>query len=79
MITLPFWATALISFGVKLVTQWLANLRAEQALQDLGAATQANATTAAAAEAAETKARAAGDAAEDGPDDERDILPETRP
>ena len=78
MITLPFWANALISFGVKLVTQWLANLRAEQALRDLGAATQANASITA-AEAAEAKARAAGDAAADGPDDDRDILPEVNP
>lgn len=78
MITLPFWATALISFGVKLVTQWLANLRAEAALRDLGAATQANASTAAAG-TAEARARAAGDAAADGSDDERDILPEARP
>lgn len=77
MITLPFWATALISFGVKLVTQWLANLRTEQALRELGAATQANASTTA-AEAAEAKARAAADAAADGPDDDRDILPEAR-
>lgn len=73
MITLPFWATALISFVVKLVTQWQANLRAEAALRDLGAATEANASLSA-AEAAEAKARAIGDAAADGPDDERDIL-----
>jgi hypothetical protein len=78
MITLPFWATALISFGVKLVTQWLANLRAEAALRDLGAATQANASTAA-AEAGEVRARAAADASADGEDDPRDLLPETRP
>jgi len=78
MITLPFWATALISFGVKLVTQWLANLRAEAALRDLGAASQANASTTA-AETAEARARAAGDAASDGPDDDRDIIPEARP
>lgn len=75
MISLPFWATALISFVVKLVTQWQANLRAEQALRDLGAATEANASTAA-AEAAEATARAAGDAAAEGDDDPRDLRPE---
>ena len=72
MISLPLWASALISFGVKLVTQWLANQRAEQALRDLGAASQASASTAA-AEEQEAKARAAGDAAADAPDDPRDL------
>lgn len=75
MISLPIWATAIISFLVKLVTQWIANRNAEQALRDLGAATQANASVAT-AEEQEAKARAAGDAAADDPDDERDILPE---
>lgn len=78
MISLPFWASALISFVVKLMTQWQANLRAEQALRELGAATQANASVAA-AEKQEAAARAGGDAAADGPDDERDILPELKP
>ena len=72
MISLPLWASTLTSFGVKLVTRWLANQRAEQALRDLGAASQASASTAV-AEAQEVKARAAGDAAADGLDDPRDL------
>lgn len=51
------------------------SLRHDQDQRDLGAAQQANASTAA-AEAQEAAARAAGDAATDGPDDDRDILPE---
>ena len=54
------------------MTQWLANQRAEQALRDLGAATQASASTTA-AEKQEATARVAGDAAADGPDDPRDF------
>jgi len=38
---MPGWASWVISFVVKLITQYLANRRAEQALRDLGAATQA--------------------------------------
>lgn len=49
------------------------SLRHDQAQRDLGAAQQSNASTVA-AETAEAKARAIGDAAADGPDDERDIL-----
>jgi hypothetical protein len=78
MITLPLWATALISFVVKLISQWQANVAANQALRDLGATSQANASTAA-AEKEETKARAAGAAAEDGEDDPRDLYPEKIP
>jgi hypothetical protein len=73
MIQLPLWATALISFVVKLISQWQANVAAEKALRDLGAATQASASTAS-AEKQESKARAAGAAAEDGEDDVRDLL-----
>lgn len=51
------------------------SLRHDQDQRDLGAAQQANASTAA-AEAQESRARAAADAAADGPDDDRDILPE---
>ena len=69
---LPFWVSAIIGFLVKLVTQSIANRNAEQALRDLGAATQANASLTA-AEAQEAKARTAGDAAADGPDDPRDL------
>lgn len=77
MISLPIWATALISFGVKLVTQWLANLRAEQALRELGAKTQTTESTAA-AEEQEARARAAAEAAADGLDNPEDLLPETK-
>ncbi|TXN79293.1 hypothetical protein [Methylobacterium sp. WL8] len=51
----------LISFVVGLINKWLATKRAEQALRDLGAATQA-ATSNAEAERREGVARAAGDA-----------------
>lgn len=77
MITLPLWATALISFVVKLISQWQANVAANQALRDLGATSQANASTAS-AEKQESKARAAGAAAEDEPDDPRDIFPDSK-
>lgn len=72
MLTLPFWADALIGFAAKLVARWLADRRAEQALRDLGARTEALAATAR-AEAEEARARAAGDAAAAGPDDPRDL------
>jgi hypothetical protein len=73
MISLPLWASALITLVVKGVTQWLANLRAEQALRDLGAATQA-ATSRAEAERQEAKAQAAADAATAAPEDPADPL-----
>lgn len=69
MISLPLWASALITLVVKGATQWLANLRAEQALRDLGAATQA-ASSRAEAERQEAIAKAAGDAA--APEDPTD-------
>ena len=71
MISLPLWASALITLVVKGVPQWLANLRAEQALRDLGAATQATASRAE-AERQETAARAAGEAAAAAPEDPAD-------
>ncbi|WP_267422472.1 peptidoglycan-binding protein [Methylobacterium sp. GC_Met_2] len=54
------------------------SLRHDQDQRDLGAARQANVSTAA-AEVAEARAQAAGDAAADEPDDDRDILPEAKP
>ena len=40
--SLPWWASALITFLVRAANDWAAHQRAEQALRDLGAATQAN-------------------------------------
>ncbi len=71
MIGLPLWASALITLVVKGVTQWLANLRAEQALRDLGAATQATASRAE-AERQEARAQTAADAATIAPEDPTD-------
>ena len=69
---MPFWASAGISFLVRLITEYLANRRAEDALRDLGAATQANASRVE-AERQEAIARRAGEAAADEPDDPRDL------
>jgi len=70
--TLPWWASALITFLVRAANDWAARQRAEQALRDLGAATQAN-TARAEAERQEAVAHRAGAAAEDGPDNHRDL------
>lgn len=51
------------------------SLRHDQDQRDLGAAQQAQQSSLV-AEAQEARARAAADAAADGPDDDRDILPE---
>jgi hypothetical protein len=72
MFTLPVWATVILDLVAKTVNQLLANLRAEQALKDLGAKTQA-ADSVRQAEAQETRARAAGEAAQDAEDDPRDL------
>lgn len=69
---MSFWVSTGLSFLVKLVTEYLANRRAEEALRDLGAATQAN-TSRIEAERQETIARRAGEAAADEPDDPRDL------
>lgn len=68
---MPSWLSLALGLVAKVVTQWLANLRAEQALRDLGAATQAAASRAA-AERQEAKAQAAADAAAVAPDDPND-------
>lgn len=70
--TLPWWASALITFLVRAANDWVARRRAEQALRDLGAATQANEARAE-AERQEAVAERAASAAEDGPDDPRDL------
>lgn len=69
---LPWWASALIAFLVRAANDWAARRRAEQALRELGAATQANEARAE-AERQEAAAHRAGAAAEDGPDDPRDL------
>jgi hypothetical protein len=72
MTALPWWASALITFLARAVNDWFGRLRAEQALRDLGAATQAN-DARREAERQEAAAQRAGAAAEDGPDDPRDL------
>lgn len=69
---MSFWFSAGISFLVRLIAEYLANRRAEDALRDLGAATQANASRLE-AERQEAIARRAGEAAVDEPDDPRDL------
>lgn len=69
---MSFWVSTGLSFLVKLITEYLANRRAEEALRDLGAATQANASRIE-AERQEAIARRAGEAAADEPDDPRDL------
>lgn len=69
---MPFCASAGISFRVRLITEYLANRRAEDALRDLGTATQAN-TSRVEAERQEAAARRAGEAAADETDDPRDL------
>ncbi len=69
---MPFWASAGISFLVKLINEYLANRRAEEALRDLGAATQVNASRIE-AERQEAIAQRAGEAAADELDDPRDL------
>lgn len=64
-----------ISFLVEMANTWLSKRRAEQALRDLGAATQA-ASSRIEAERQEATAKAAGEAALDAPDDPRDLRPE---
>ncbi|MEN3212218.1 peptidoglycan-binding protein [Methylorubrum populi] len=72
MTALPWWVSALITFLVRAVNDWAARQRAEQALRDLGAATQAN-TARAEAERQEAVAEHAAAAAEDGADNPRDL------
>lgn len=57
---------------MRAVNDWAARRRAEQALRDLGATTQANEARAE-AERQEAAAVRAANAAEDGPDDPRDL------
>jgi len=69
---MSFWVSTGLSFLVKLITEYLANRRAEDALRDLGAATQANASRVE-AERQEAIARRAGEAVADELDDPRDL------
>lgn len=69
---MSLWVSTGISFLVRLITEYLANRRAEDALRDLGAATQANAARVE-AERQEAIARRAGEAAANEPDDPRDL------
>lgn len=68
------WSWA-VSFLVELINTWLSKRRSEQALRDLGAASQA-ASARIEAERQEAAAKAAGEAAMDAPDDPRDLRPE---
>ncbi|GJD88157.1 hypothetical protein BHAOGJBA_1670 [Methylobacterium hispanicum] len=70
--TLPWWATAVLTLIAKIFNQWLANKRAEVAMRDLGAAT-ARVDGLRKAERQEQKARAAGAAAAEAQDDPRDL------
>lgn len=72
MFTLPVWASVLLDLVAKTFNQWLANIRAEQALRDLGAATQ-SLESIRVAESQEASAVAAGEAAQDAVDDPRDL------
>jgi len=72
MIALPWWVSALITFLARAVNDWAVRRRAEQALRDLGAATQANEARAE-AERQEAVAERAAAAAKGGPDDPRDL------
>ncbi|KQP62791.1 hypothetical protein [Methylobacterium sp. Leaf112] len=65
-------ASLIIGFVTSLLNKWLETKRAEQALRDLGAATQANASRVE-AERQEAIARRAGEAAAAEPDDPRDL------
>lgn len=71
-LALPWWASALINFAARAINGWLGRLRAEQAMRDLGAKTQANESRQE-AERQEAIAHRAAAAAEDGPDDPRDL------
>lgn len=65
-------ASLIIGFVTSFLNRWLAAKRAEQAMRELGAATQAAAARAE-AERQEALAKAAGEAAADEPDDPRDL------
>lgn len=69
---MPWWLATLLNWAARVVTQWLADKRAEQALRDLGAATERNKAHAE-AERQEAAAHRAGAAAEDAPDNPLDL------
>lgn len=68
---MPGWLSLALGLVARIVTQWLANLRAEQALRELGAATQA-ADSRREAERQEAIAQTAADAAAVAPEDPAD-------
>lgn len=69
---LPWWASGLVTFVVRLINEWAARKRAEAALRELGAATQ-RAESLREAERQEQQARRAGAASAEAPDDPRDL------
>jgi hypothetical protein len=71
-LTLPWWASWLVSLVARLVGDWAQRAKANAALKDMGAAVQ-RADSLAEAQRQEEVARRAADAAKDGQDDPRDL------
>ncbi|KMO15423.1 hypothetical protein [Methylobacterium indicum] len=71
MLGLPWWLSAIISFLARAANDYAARRRAEAALRDLGAKTQAE-DSRREAERQEAAAQAAGDAAAAAPEDPAD-------
>ncbi len=71
MISLPWWLSAILAFLSRAVNDYAARRRAEEALRDLGAKTQAE-DSRREAERQETVAQAAGDTAAATPEDPAD-------
>jgi hypothetical protein len=68
---LPWWLSAIITFLSRAVNDYAARRRAEEALRDLGAKTQAE-TSRREAERQEATAKAAGERADAEPEDPND-------
>jgi hypothetical protein len=71
MLGLPWWLSAIVSFLSRAANDYAARKRAEAALRELGAATQAAASRAE-AERQEAVAKAAGERAAAEPEDPED-------
>ncbi|QRE77335.1 peptidoglycan-binding protein [Methylobacterium aquaticum] len=71
MISLPWWLSAILAFLSRAANDYAARRRAEGALRDLGAKTQAE-DSRREAERQEAVAKAAGDAAAAAPEDPAD-------
>ena len=71
MIGLPWWLSAIVSFLARAANDYAARRRAEAALRDLGAKTQAESSRRE-VERQEAVARAAGEAAAAAPEDPAD-------